>query len=259
MLRGRQVLVVTRIAVYFLTIIPVSLIQAIKKPVWATECEILVAQRATSWKSFSWSLSLILPKYLSQETTYPALNGDHLEQVLLLRCANDHCSVDFVGVAVKGLSRSPCQRWTFDHTYHWRLVSRSGRSNIMKVTHSVLLPVCLVSALLALIIFMNGFFALKAVLPGLGTFSSQPVEPGCDIDIQQCQVNRAIRLPPVYGRMVFILIDALRADFVLPDSTSNLPKMKYVSELIENHQAYSFLAKAHPPTVTLPRIKVGCH
>lgn len=72
------------------------------------------------------------------------------------------------------------------------------------------------------------------------------------------RTNQVQRTPQVYGKFVFILIDALRADFLLPSSTNdNLPKMKFLQRKIMNNETQSFLAKAHPPTVTLPRIKVS--
>ena len=68
------------------------------------------------------------------------------------------------------------------------------------------------------------------------------------------------------GQIVFIVIDALRADFVLPNdelSTFGLnlvadrPKIDYVTQLMkEGRDAVTFVAEAHAPTVTLPRIKV---
>ena len=68
------------------------------------------------------------------------------------------------------------------------------------------------------------------------------------------------------GQVVLIVIDALRADFVLPNKKlSNFglnlvdgrPKIDYVTELMkEERHAVTFVAQAHAPTVTLPRIKV---
>ncbi len=65
---------------------------------------------------------------------------------------------------------------------------------------------------------------------------------------------------------MFIVIDALRADFVLPNyelSTFGLnlvedrPKIDYVTSLMkEGRDAVTYVAEAHAPTVTLPRIKV---
>lgn len=83
-------------------------------------------------------------------------------------------------------------------------------------------------------------------------------------------------LRPVYGRLVLVVVDALRADFVLPKllpltSAEDIPeagdesgvgtkkavgRMPYVEKLIQQNEAVAFLSKASPPTVTLPRIKV---
>ena len=63
------------------------------------------------------------------------------------------------------------------------------------------------------------------------------------------------------GHLVIMVIDALRADFVLDlDTTDNKdqrPKMKYLQKLLNDNEATGFVTKANPPTVTLPRIKVG--
>ncbi len=62
----------------------------------------------------------------------------------------------------------------------------------------------------------------------------------------------------MFDRLVFILIDALRADFVLPleGAQHDLPRMSFTEKLIKDGKTLSFRAKANPPTVTLPRIKV---
>lgn len=53
-----------------------------------------------------------------------------------------------------------------------------------------------------------------------------------------------------YNKTVLVLIDALRADFLFsPDTPMSMTK-KLVS------QNLALVAKAHTPTVTLPRIKV---
>ena len=65
-------------------------------------------------------------------------------------------------------------------------------------------------------------------------------------------------LSPIFGKMVFVLIDALRADFVLPSDISDpLPRMTFVEEKLQQGEAKGFLARAQPPTVTMPRIKVS--
>ncbi len=68
------------------------------------------------------------------------------------------------------------------------------------------------------------------------------------------------------GQVVLIVIDALRVDFVLPNEKlsklglnldGNRPKIDYINSLLEDsNDAIAFIAEAHSPTVTLPRIKV---
>ena len=66
------------------------------------------------------------------------------------------------------------------------------------------------------------------------------------------------------GPLVIMVIDALRADFVLdidtgPGSGSGR-KIGFLRELLQNQtegkRAVGFVTRASPPTVTLPRIKV---
>ena len=67
------------------------------------------------------------------------------------------------------------------------------------------------------------------------------------------RLNSTHLYSPKLEKLVFIVIDALRADFILND---NLHKtMPFLHSLHENSLACSYLAQAHTPTVTLPRIK----
>lgn len=52
-----------------------------------------------------------------------------------------------------------------------------------------------------------------------------------------------------------VVVDALRTDFVSLHTGKNWP---YLETLIRNKKAYVADARVHPPTVTLPRIKVSC-
>ena len=61
------------------------------------------------------------------------------------------------------------------------------------------------------------------------------------------------------GPLVIMVIDALRADFVLDVDTGpgSGKKIRYLQELLQNQtEAVGFVTRASPPTVTLPRIKV---
>lgn len=61
--------------------------------------------------------------------------------------------------------------------------------------------------------------------------------------------------PPnaAFDTLVFVVIDALRADTVF-NRSSNFP---YIHVLLDSQQAYGVVARASAPTVTLPRIKVS--
>lgn len=52
-----------------------------------------------------------------------------------------------------------------------------------------------------------------------------------------------------------MLVDALREDFVFgPNGRMYMP---YTRHVVERGSSNSFVAKARPPTVTMPRIKVS--
>lgn len=61
--------------------------------------------------------------------------------------------------------------------------------------------------------------------------------------------------PPLFRRVVLVLIDALRQDFVFGPKGKQF--MPYATQVIEKGTSYSFVAEAKPPTVTMPRIKVS--
>jgi ethanolaminephosphotransferase len=51
-----------------------------------------------------------------------------------------------------------------------------------------------------------------------------------------------------------MVIDALKADFITgPNGVKHMP---YLASLVSKGEACIFTAKANPPTVTMPRIKV---
>lgn len=67
--------------------------------------------------------------------------------------------------------------------------------------------------------------------------------------------SNSTRLPqPLFKRVVVMLVDALREDFVFGDSGRLF--MPYTRWLVEKGSSHSFVAKARAPTVTMPRIKV---
>ncbi|XP_053909470.1 GPI ethanolamine phosphate transferase 2 isoform X2 [Cuculus canorus] len=58
---------------------------------------------------------------------------------------------------------------------------------------------------------------------------------------------------PLFKKVVIVLIDALRDDFVFGSKGKQF--MPYTTEIVEKGTSYSFIAEAKPPTVTMPRIK----
>ena len=94
---------------------------------------------------------------------------------------------------------------------------------------------------LCLALYLHGFFPLKATLPGhaeLKNFSFYG--------------KTVVQPSPMFDKLVIILIDALRSDFVLKGNS-----MTHLGETMLNNGGVNFEVRAHPPTVTLPRIKVS--
>lgn len=102
--------------------------------------------------------------------------------------------------------------------------------------------VLLAAQFIGLGLFSKGFFPYKASLPGFSTIEEHPKLPNGD---------KAAPLVPKFDRLVFMLVDALRSDFVFGENSD----MNFVKNLIENHHAVPYTAIATAPTVTLPRIK----
>lgn len=97
---------------------------------------------------------------------------------------------------------------------------------------------CLVLQVAGFILFCVGFFPQKNVLPGFNTISSE-VSPFL-LD------NNAS-----FDKFIFIVVDAMRSDFMF----SNSSLMNFLQSLIRDGSGLPFTAYAHPPTVTLPRLK----
>ncbi|KAJ5180357.1 GPI ethanolamine phosphate transferase 2 [Penicillium capsulatum] len=93
---------------------------------------------------------------------------------------------------------------------------------------NLLLPV-------GILVFCAGFFPYKPLLPGLATFD-QPDQDGTSA---------------VFDKVVFMVVDALRSDFVYSTSSGFL----FTQSLIRAGAALPFTAHASSPTVTMPRLK----
>ncbi|EMC97401.1 hypothetical protein BAUCODRAFT_147489 [Baudoinia panamericana UAMH 10762] len=101
-------------------------------------------------------------------------------------------------------------------------------------TANALLPI-------AAIVFAFGFFPYKPLLPGLATFP----------DAQDTSVWGHGQPEAIFDRVVFMVVDALRTDFVYGYNSG----FEFTQSLIRNGAAIPFTAHATPPTVTMPRVK----
>ncbi|KAJ0636247.1 putative alkaline-phosphatase-like, core domain superfamily [Helianthus annuus] len=74
-------------------------------------------------------------------------------------------------------------------------------------------------------------------------------------------MQKLSEIPPSYDRLILLVIDGLPAEFVLgrdgqPPSKTLKDAMPYTQSLLASKMALGYHAKAAPPTVTLPRLKV---
>lgn len=86
----------------------------------------------------------------------------------------------------------------------------------------------------ALIAFFQGFLPQKPQINGYAT--------------DKCCSR------PIFSKVVLLVVDALKTNFVVHDRANNWP---YLDRLISERHARVYNARVHPPTVTLPRIKVN--
>ncbi|KAG7276917.1 hypothetical protein CRUP_010237 [Coryphaenoides rupestris] len=120
----------------------------------------------------------------------------------------------------------------------------------MKIRTSVFASFLMMAQVLGIALFLRGFFPVpvKSSVSSKSQLSDLPSEPLTG------GRHNASRLPePLFQRVVIMLVDALREDFVFgPNGRANMP---YTRHLVERGSTHSFVAKARPPTVTMPRIK----
>ncbi|GAA5907561.1 hypothetical protein JCM6882_004410 [Rhodosporidiobolus microsporus] len=105
----------------------------------------------------------------------------------------------------------------------------------------------------ALLLFTRGFLLTRKALPDIN--DCNPIAPSGNLDA-------SCSLPPTHDKLIFLVVDALRADFVLPvDEASASPfyhnHLTVPASLTRQHPSHSFLSHfiADAPTTTLQRIK----
>ncbi|KAK9421152.1 putative Alkaline-phosphatase-like protein [Seiridium unicorne] len=102
-------------------------------------------------------------------------------------------------------------------------------ARILLVAANLLIPV-------AILTFATGFFPYKPFLAGLAQYEDLGYGP-----------------PPAapFDRLVFMVVDALRSDFVFAQESG----FQFTQRLIQDGFALPFTAHAASPTVTMPRLK----
>ncbi|KAL2067876.1 hypothetical protein VTL71DRAFT_15974 [Oculimacula yallundae] len=108
-------------------------------------------------------------------------------------------------------------------------MASSRTSNLFLLAANILIPI-------AILIFASGFFPYKPFLPGLAQYEALEYGP-----------------PPQapFDKVIFMVVDALRSDFVYSNNSGFL----FTQSLISNGEAIPFTAHATSPTITMPRIK----
>ncbi|XP_026568506.1 GPI ethanolamine phosphate transferase 2 isoform X1 [Pseudonaja textilis] len=120
----------------------------------------------------------------------------------------------------------------------------------MRLRSGVFASFCLAVQALGVGLFLRGFFPVqvRSLFPS-GTFGQVPAEPPKTEDKSEWTMT----IPPVFNKVVIVLIDALRDDFVF--GSKGLKFMPYTTDLVEKGTTHAFIAEAKAPTVTMPRIK----
>ncbi|KAJ1281320.1 hypothetical protein BS78_04G297300 [Paspalum vaginatum] len=120
-------------------------------------------------------------------------------------------------------------------------------------------------------LFLYGFFPVKPTLRGFSgaesyrmpscrPLSAGELEPTLPPDQLGSLYRELSGIPPVYDRLVLMVVDGLPAEFVLgrgrkPPSKEMMESMPYTQSLLAGCKATAYHAKAAPPTVTMPRLK----
>ena len=114
--------------------------------------------------------------------------------------------------------------------------------NTTDMYQKAVICIFIVIPVFCLAVYLNGFFPVKTSIPGHAELRNFTLS------------GKILSTPPtLFDKLVIVLIDALRADFILNGQNNSMP---HVSEMIRDGRGIVFDVKAHPPTVTLPRIKV---
>nr|XP_016514833.1 PREDICTED: GPI ethanolamine phosphate transferase 2-like isoform X3 [Nicotiana tabacum] len=123
---------------------------------------------------------------------------------------------------------------------------------------------------IGLALFVLGFFPVKPALSGFSGVEGF-YQPGADsaefqntTNLSESQLKYLYQdlslVPPLFDRLILMVIDGLPAEFVLgkdgqPPQKAFKEAMPYTQSLLSKGRAIGYHAKAAPPTVTMPRLK----
>uniref|UniRef100_A0A8C6DBC3 Phosphatidylinositol glycan anchor biosynthesis class G (EMM blood group) n=1 Tax=Moschus moschiferus TaxID=68415 RepID=A0A8C6DBC3_MOSMO len=107
---------------------------------------------------------------------------------------------------------------------------------------------CVVVEVLGVALFLRGFFPAPVFSGAERQAASPAPEPSAGASSNWTDLP-----PPLFSKLVIMLVDALRDDFVF--GSKGVKFMPYTTYLVEKGSSLSFVAEAKPPTVTMPRIK----
>ncbi|XP_063664549.1 GPI ethanolamine phosphate transferase 2 isoform X4 [Pan troglodytes] len=110
---------------------------------------------------------------------------------------------------------------------------------------------CVAIEVLGIAVFLRGFFPAPVRSSARAEHGAEPPAPEPSAGVSS---NWTTLPPPLFSKVVIVLIDALRDDFVF--GSKGVKFMPYTTYLVEKGASHSFVAEAKPPTVTMPRIKV---
>ncbi|KAK4232121.1 GPI ethanolamine phosphate transferase 2, partial [Podospora fimiseda] len=106
-------------------------------------------------------------------------------------------------------------------------------SSMLLIAANILIPV-------SILIFGAGFFPYKPLLPGFADHTDNALQYGQDAVV-----------PAKFDKLVFMVVDALRSDFVYTVESG----FTFTQSLMREGAAFPFTAHATSPTVTMPRLK----
>nr|GMD49280.1 GPI ethanolamine phosphate transferase 2 isoform X1 [Ipomoea batatas] len=148
------------------------------------------------------------------------------------------------------------------------MANPSSSLTCTKITLLAVLAV--VIQIFGLSLFVLGFFPVKPTLSGVSGLESFYPPGSNSFEGQNATILSADQLkslyqelsgvPPLFDRLILMVIDGLPAEFVLGKDGHSPPEafkeaMPYTQSLLNQGRAVGYHAKAAPPTVTMPRLK----